>query len=350
MAYFLGRDVKLAVTTEHAALGIEIDASDNAVVAGVVGNLLADADLIKSREWPNDGDLDETVDNFDSVAITNNLSNISVSAITKTDDTATFTLTISGNPTPGETIAITNPAGQTITLTAHVSTTSGTNFWQGGSNATVTDTLQTAYEAQANSGGFALTQPTATTILFTSTQDRDLGIVLSGDEKNTLDDVVGIDLSLETLDEDVQYFGQKTALKAEIKKTTTISITRKRSSNDFNVLFHQARGGVTTFESSSQNIQSIDNVTGASDSAGVTANLAAVNNHTFQPDRNYGYRVHLQLKNGSEVMSIRNCCFQEYSTSLNADGIQEETLVFYSMVDPVVASAGTTAVVAASDF
>ncbi len=61
MAYFLGSDVKIAVTTEHAALGIEIDSNDDAVVAGKVGNLLADADLIKSREWPNDGDFDETL-------------------------------------------------------------------------------------------------------------------------------------------------------------------------------------------------------------------------------------------------------------------------------------------------
>lgn len=350
MTYFLGRDVKLAITTEHAALGIEIDTSDNAVVAGVVGNLLADADLIKSREWPNDGDLDETVDNFDSVAITNNLTNIAVSAITKTDDTATFTLTISGNPTPGETIAITNPANQTITLTAHVSETSGTNFWQGGSNATVTDSLQTAYEAQANSGGFTLTQPTSNTILFTTTQDRDLGIVLSGDEKNILDDVTGIDLTTSTVDEDIAYFGQNTALKAQVKKATTISITRKRSSNDFNVLFQKARGGLTTFTDSGQTQESIDNVTGATDSAGVTANLAAIDNHERQPDRNYGYRVHLMLKDGSEVLSIRNCCFQEYSVSLNADAVQEETLTFYSLVDPVVASAGTTAVVAASDF
>jgi hypothetical protein len=350
MVYFLGRDVKLAITTEHAALGIEIDSSDNAVVAGVVGNLLDDADLIKSREWPNDGDLDETVDNFDNVAITNNLTNIAVSAITKTDDTATFTLTISGNPTPGETIAITNPENQTITLTAHVSQTSGTNFWQGGSNATVTDSLQTAYEAQANSGGFTLTQPTSNTILFTTTQDRDLGIVLSGDEKNILDDVVGIDVSTDTVSEDISYFGQRTSLSAPIKKATTISITRKRSSNDFNTLFQQARGGVATFSTSSQAIQSVDNVTGATDSAGVTANLAAVTNHTFKPDRNYGYRVHLMLKEDNEVMSIRNCCFQEYSISLGADAVQEETLVFYGLVDPIVASAGTTAVVAASDF
>ena len=139
-------------------------------------------------------------------------------------------------------------------------------------------------------------------------------------------------------------------MKAEIKKETTIAITRKRSSKDFDVLFNQARGGVTTFTSSAQVVQSVDDVTGASDTAGVTANLTAINNHDYQPDRNYGYRVYLQFSNGNEVMSIRNCCFQDYSVSLNSDGIQEETLTFYSYVDPVVASAGTTAVTAASTF
>lgn len=340
MAYFLGRDVELAITTEHAALGVEIDSNDDAVVAGKVGNLLATGDLIKNREWPED------ISDFDNVAITDNLTNVAVSAITEDHDSLEFTLTITGNPTPGETIAITNAAGTTFTLTAHVSQTSGTNFYHGGSNATVTDTLQTAFEAQS-SLGFTLTQPTATTLKFTATQSAAAGIVVSGADKNTLGDVVGIDLATDTVDEDVAYFGQRTSLKAIIKKATTITITKKRTGNDFNVLFKDARGGVNTFTDSNQTTQSIDNTTGTN---GVTANLTALNTHTYQPETNYGYRVHLQLKNGSEVLSMRNCCFQEYSVSLNADGIQEETLVFYSMVDPLVANAGNTAVTAASDF
>jgi len=348
MTYFLGRDVKLAITTEHKALGIEINSSDEAVVAGVVGNLLADADLIKSREWPNDGDFDESVDNFDSVAITNNLSNVTVGSITKTDDSATVLLTFSNAPTADETIVIVDAEGVSRTYTAHASSTSGLNFSRAGATSAVVDALQSAIEGQSQS--FTITQPSATSLLLTTDMDRDLGIVLSGDEKNVLDDITGIDISTETVDEDIAYFGQRTALKAEIKKATTISITRKRSSTDFNVLFNQARGGVRTFTDSNQTTESIDDVTGASDTAGVTANLAGIDNHDRQPDRNYGYRVHLMLKEGSEVMSIRNCCFQEYSISLNADAVQEETLVFYSNVEPVVSSAGTTAVVAASDF
>ena len=351
MAYFTGRDVKLAITTEHAALGIEIDSSYDAVVAGKVGNLLADADLIKSREWPNDGDLDETVDDFSNVAISFDAVStdyMSASSITTTDDTAAVTITFSNSPAAGDEITIVDAEGVSRTYVAHASSTSGLNFSRAGATTAAVDNLQTAIEGQSQS--FTITQPTSTTLLLTTDMDRDLGIVLSGDEKNTLDDVTGIDVTISSTDEDISYFGQRTALKAEIKKETTIAITRKRSSKDFDVLFNQARGGVTTFTSSAQVVQSVDDVTGASDTAGVTANLTAINNHDYQPDRNYGYRVYLQFSNGNEVMSIRNCCFQDYSVSLNSDGIQEETLTFYSYVDPVVASAGTTAVTAASTF
>ena len=347
----MGSDVQVAVTTEHAALGIEI-ASGDAVVAGKVGNLLADGDLIKSREWPNDNDLDETIDNFDSIAIdVSDLTGTSASSITTSSDgsSAAFTLTMSSNPVAGDTVDITNPAGTTITLTAHATNQSGTTFARSGPASGVIDAMQTAFETVSNNG-FTLTQPTTESLKFTTSQGADLGIVLSGDEKNVVPDVVGMEVSTSTTDEDVAYFGQRTALKSEIRKETSVTITRKRTSGDWSVLFNKARGGLTTFTSSAQTDQSVDDVTGASDTAGVTANLTAINNHTYQPDRNYGFRVYLQFKNGSEVMSIRNCCFSEYSASVNPDGIQEETITFVSYVDPVVASAGTTAVIAASDF
>lgn len=345
----MGSDVQVAVTTEHAALGIEIS-SGSAVVAGKVGNLLADGDLIKSREWPNDADFDETIDDYDDVAVNvSSMTGVAVSSITTTDTSASFTITVSAQPVADQTMTVTNPANTTITLTASSSTQSGTTFDNRGGSAAIVDAIQTAFET-VSSNGYTLTQPTSTTLLFTTSQSEDLGIVLSGDEKNVVPDVVGMEVSTSSTDEDVAYFGQRTALKSEIKKETTITITRKRTSGDWSVLFNKARGGLTTFTSSAQTDQSVDDVTGASDTAGVTANLTAINNHTYQPDRNYGYRVYLQFKNGSEVMSIRNCCFSEYSASLNPDGIQEETITFVSYIDPVVASAGTTAVTAASDF
>ena len=62
------------------------------------------------------------------------------------------------------------------------------------------------------------------------------------------------------------------------------------------------------------------------------------------PNIESGYRVHVILRSGSvegspayaydEVFSIPNCCVQSHSTSINADGVSEETLEFMSYVEP----------------
>ena len=50
-------------------------------------------------------------------------------------------------------------------------------------------------------------------------------------------DVTGVDVTLGTVDEDIAYMGQNTALKAEIKHETTITITKKRQDGFFNSMF-----------------------------------------------------------------------------------------------------------------
>lgn len=40
--------------------------------------------------------------------------------------------------------------------------------------------------------------------------------------------VTGVDLSIGAVDEDITYFGLRQVTKAEIKKETTVSLTRKR--------------------------------------------------------------------------------------------------------------------------
>ena len=52
--------------------------------------------------------------------------------------------------------------------------------------------------------------------------------------------------------------------------------------------------------------------------------------------QNFGYRVYLVLKDGSEVFVLRNCCITGHTLSLNADGTQEETLELYSYVKPAL--------------
>ena len=78
-------------------------------------------------------------------------------------------------------------------------------------------------------------------------------------------------------------------------------------------MFNKARYGVNTGATTGDNfIQSTDG----------------------QPGVDFGYRVHVMLNSSGEVLSFKNCTLSEYSTTLNADGVTEETLTFMSHVTP----------------
>ena len=42
----------------------------------------------------------------------------------------------------------------------------------------------------------------------------------------------------------------------------------------------------------------------------------------------FGYRVHLRMKAGEEIIAIPNCMLTEYTTTLGPDAVQEESLTF----------------------
>ncbi len=134
---------------------------------------------------------------------------------------------------------------------------------------------------------------------------------------NPFSNVTGVDVTLGTVDEDIAYMGQRTALKAEIKKETTVSITLKKDSNFFDLLFNTARYGL---------------------------NAAADDEHDglTQPGADTGYRIHIQLQASGEVISVPNCQYSSKSVSLNTDGVTEETIEFISHVTPVIGTSGNT--------
>ena len=135
---------------------------------------------------------------------------------------------------------------------------------------------------------------------------------VSGNTKtNPLQNLVSVDLTLGTVDEDIAYMGQRTALKAEIKKETSVTLTMKKNESFFDALFNSARYGV--------------------DSSNALTNMGLT-----QPDTEFGYRVHVALKDGTEVISVPNCTFSEHGVTLNADGVQEETATFISHVTPII--------------
>ena len=128
---------------------------------------------------------------------------------------------------------------------------------------------------------------------------------------NPFTDVTGVELTLGKVDEDIAYMGQRTALKAEIKKETSVTLTMKKNESFFDALFNSARYGV--------------------DSSNALTNMGLT-----QPDTEFGYRVHVALKDGTEVISVPNCTFSEHGVTLNADGVQEETATFISHVTPII--------------
>ena len=56
---------------------------------------------------------------------------------------------------------------------------------------------------------------------------------------------------------------------------------------------------------------------------------------------NYGYRVHIRLKDAVEVYTVRNAAITGHTVSLSADGVSEETLELKSTVLPVLYTGAT---------
>ena len=137
---------------------------------------------------------------------------------------------------------------------------------------------------------------------------------------NRPDNIVGVDLSLSTMDEDVQFIGQRNILKAEIKKENSITLTRKKKDNVWNVCYNEARFGINE------------------DGDGLADGRQ-------QPDyTGYGYRIYLKFATGTsgECFILPNCCITEYSTSMSPDASQEESITFISYVDPIILDGADT--------
>jgi hypothetical protein len=126
--------------------------------------------------------------------------------------------------------------------------------------------------------------------------------------------ITGLDLSVSTQDEDVQFIGQRNVLKAEVKKENSITITRKKKDDIWNLAFDQSRFGI-------------------SEAGGVSLGGT-------QPDfTSYGYRIYMKFNTSSttgETFILPNCCITEYSVTMSPDASQEENMTFISYVNPIL--------------
>ena len=155
-----------------------------------------------------------------------------------------------------------------------------------------------------------------------------------------LSDLTSVDLSIGVVDEDITYMGQRSVLKAEIKKETTLTLTRKKSDMQWDVLFngpvksgdeivsgttaHGARWGITSAVGGASKIS--DGLRSPKDHAAASGDIE------------FGYRMVLKLGTG-EFFVMRNAQISAHSVTVNADGTTEETLELISMVQPLVKAA-----------
>jgi len=136
---------------------------------------------------------------------------------------------------------------------------------------------------------------------------------------NEISDLTGVDLSIGTIDEDITYMGQRSVLKAEIKKETTITLTMKKSDSRWDLAF---------------------NGTGSNSGRyGIKEGGASFQSGLEDPGvADFGYRLYIKLNSGEYFMAP-NCCLQSHTVTLNSDGTTEETLEFMTYLDPIISSA-----------
>ena len=142
-------------------------------------------------------------------------------------------------------------------------------------------------------------------------------------------DVTGIDFAPGTINEDLSFMGKNTNLSAEIKKEIVVTVTRKVSDATFDMLYNYGRDGVYN--------------TGGADATGGTWTIN--DGLTTSKNQNFGYRLYLVFKDSSggtlptnEVLAIRNACITAHTHTITPDNAQEETVEFYSYVQPLMAS------------
>ena len=153
-------------------------------------------------------------------------------------------------------------------------------------------------------------QKNSNSVFGTQTYDA----ISSATADNRPDNITGVDISLSTMDEDVQFIGQRNILKAEIKKENSVTLTRKKKDNVWNVCFNEARFGINE------------------DGDGLADGRQ-------QPDyTGYGFRVYLKFATGTsgETFILPNCCITDYTTSMSPDATQEESITLMSYVDPII--------------
>ena len=109
-------------------------------------------------------------------------------------------------------------------------------------------------------------------------------------------DLTGVDLGLGAVDEDISYIGRSAVVKAEMKKETTITLTKKKNNSVFDAVYCTAVGRATTTLT----------VTDGDAAVGVAEDAALTLISTDGTTKKYSYLPNLkQLSKVQLVMQVR---------------------------------------------
>ena len=157
-------------------------------------------------------------------------------------------------------------------------------------------------------------------------------------------DLTGVDISVGAMDEDITFIGQKGTGKVEQKKEMTVTLTRKKKDNLWDLIFNGPTD--SDFLTSFSDDQSWGARWGL-DGSGAKLGDGLVNPKDIvdagtPANIQFGYRVHIQMKSGTELIAVPNCTITSYSTTLGADAVQEETLEFTTQQSILMSTNGTS--------
>ena len=133
-----------------------------------------------------------------------------------------------------------------------------------------------------------------------------------GSETEVFGQLTACELSIGSMDEDISYFGMRSQTKADIKKETTVTLTRKKTDEFMDVLFNEARFGALN-------------------------NQGSADDGLAQPTGDRGYRVYIEIvanAGTSEVITLKGCCITGHTVTVNTDGTMDETLELMSYITP----------------
>ena len=170
---------------------------------------------------------------------------------------------------------------------------------------------------------------------------------------NALTDITGVDIGMGATDEDFSYVGQRTSGRIEVKKEMTVTLTRKKSNNNWDIIYN----GPTEEGSATNTSYLKQGARWGLDGSGLLLNGLTNPKDAIDGNSkvNAGYRISVQTKSGAsgEVITIPSLFITGHSVTLNADGTTEETMEFSSQQSLLFGSDGdnmNVTLIAQADF